>query len=567
MPQLHTFLNALEPHLKNLLQDLEQNHIGQRIADRDHTVWKENPTEISNRLGWLDSPHNMVDQLDTINAVVQAVRQAGYTHSLLLGMGGSSLAPEVFRRTFGMAQGYLDLSVLDSTHPDAVLACAKRFDPATTLYIPATKSGGTVETLSFLKYFYNQTVAALGKTEAGRHFVAITDPASGLAQLATELDFRHTFLNDPNIGGRYSALSLFGLVPAALMGVDIDRLLHEVRDTAAAGKNGGTGLPLGAAIGSAALQNRNKLTLINSPALYYSGAWVEQLIAESSGKEGRGILPVDGETLEAPATYGNDRLFVYTRLANDPAHDRAVQDLIDADLPVVRLDLDNLYELGALFYVWEMATIIAGHSIGINPFDQPNVEAAKVLARQMVDTYQQVGQLPLPQPTLEENGLTIFSQSAATSLRQALDDFLAAALPASSSPTELGYIALQAYTQSSAAIEAALQALRQTLKDRTQLATSIGYGPRFLHSTGQLHKGDAGKGLFLQFTDDPVADTPIPDAPGSPTSTMSFGVLIAAQALGDGQALLDASRTVLRIHLGQNPQAGLDQVRQTLASS
>lgn len=565
MPQLHTSLNTLEPHLKNLLQDLQHNHIGQRIADRDHTVWKEDPSEISNRLGWLDSPHNMVDQLELIDAVVQAVRQAGYTHALLLGMGGSSLAPEVFRRTFGIAQGYLDLSVLDSTHPDAVLACAERFAPATTLYIPATKSGGTVETLSLLKYFYNQTVAALGKTEAGRHFVAITDPASGLAQLATELDFRHTFLNDPNIGGRYSALSLFGLVPAALMGIDIGRLLQEVRDSAVA--DGDIGLTLGAAIGSAALQNRNKLTLINSPALGSSGVWVEQLIAESSGKEGRGILPVDGEPLEAPATYGNDRLFIYTRLTNDSAHDRAVQDLIDADQPIVRIDLDDLHQLGALFYAWEIATVIAGHSLGINPFDQPNVEAAKILGRQMVDTYQQMGQLPLPQPTLEENGLTIFSQSAATSLRQALDDFLAAAQPTSSSSAESSYIALQAYTQPSPAIETALQALRQTLKDRTQLATSIGYGPRFLHSTGQLHKGDAGKGLFLQFTDDPVADTPIPDAPGSPTSTMSFGILIAAQALGDGQALLDAGRTVLRIHLGQNPQVGLDQVRQTLASS
>ncbi len=559
MPQLQSSLDALQPHLENLRRDLDQNNIRQRLAQRDHTVWKEDPTEIANRLSWLDSPHNMVDQLSQIDAVVETVRQAGYTHALLLGMGGSSLAPEVFRRTFGVAPGYLDLGVLDSTHPDAVLACARRFPPATTLYIPATKSGGTVETLSFLKYFYKQAVDAVGKKQAGDHFVAITDPGSGLAELAAELNFRYTFLNDPDIGGRYSALSLFGLVPAALIGVDIAHLLQETRK--AAKDDADLGLTLGAALGSAALQGRDKLTLINSPALHSSGAWVEQLIAESTGKEGGGILPVDNEPPAPPATYGNDRFFVYARLADDDAHGRAVQDLIDANLPVLQLNLDDLYQLGALFYTWEIATTIAGHCLGINPFDQPNVEAAKVLARQMVETYQQEGQLPQLPPTLEENGLAVFSPTPATSLSQALDDFLDAASQFSSP----GYVALQAYTPADPTTDAALQKIRQTLKIRTQLATTTGYGPRFLHSTGQLHKGDAGNGLFLQFTDTPTADAPIPDAANTPTSSISFGTLITAQALGDRQALLDANRTMLRIHLGSSPQVALNQVLQALS--
>ena len=561
MPQLQTSLGALQPHVDCLLESLDRKNILQRIRDRDHTVWKPSPDEIANRLGWLDSPVHMAGQLDGIDAVVQTVRRAGYTHALLLGMGGSSLAPEVFRLTFGIAPGHLDLSVLDSTHPDAVLACARRLDPARTLYIPATKSGGTVETLSFLKYFYNQTADAVGADEAGRHFVAITDPASGLADLATELNFRHTFLNDPDIGGRYSALSFFGLVPAALIGMDSRRLLQSARR--AADENDGS--LLGAAMGAAALEGRDKVALITSPGLSSCGAWVEQLIAESTGKQDRGILPVDGESLGSPAVYGDDRLFVYTRLANDDTHDRAVQDLVEEGHPTIRIDVGEPYDLGGLFFAWEMATIVAGHIIGINPFDQPNVEAAKVLARQMVQSYQRQGQLPALQATLQEGELTVFSSQPAPSLAQALDALLAeASSSGDSEPSGRSYIALQAYTNPDPAADAALQALRQALRDRTQLATTVGYGPRFLHSTGQLHKGDAGRGLFLQFTGDAAEDAPIPDAPGSPASGMSFGVLIAAQALGDHQALLDAGRAVLRIHLGRDIAAGLQQVHRAL---
>ncbi|MCK4470808.1 MAG: glucose-6-phosphate isomerase, partial [Anaerolineae bacterium] len=380
---------------------------------------------------------------------------------------------------------------------------------------------------------------------------AITDPGSRLVDIAQRHNFRATFLNDPNIGGRYSALSYFGLVPAALVGVDLETLIHRALTMACncdscncpiAGDNNGA--RLGAIIGALAQAGRDKVTLVTSPAIASFGDWVEQLIAESTGKEGKGILPVVGEPLGPPDVYGGDRLFVYLRLEGDDTHDAAIQALEDAGHPVVRLRLNDLYDLGGQFFLWETATAVAGHRLGINPFDQPDVEAAKVLARRMVAEYQEKGVLP--------------GGESAPLTAGVLNEFLAQAQAGD-------YVALQAYVQPTPETDAALAALRVRLRDHTRLATTVGYGPRFLHSTGQLHKGDAGHGLFIQFTADDPRDAAIPDEVGSQDSSISFGVLKMAQVLGDRQALLDAGRRVIRFHLGDDVVGGLKRLTEAMA--
>jgi len=479
------------------------------------------------------------------------VRAEGFTDALLLGMGGSSLAPEVFRRTFGVRAGRLDLAVLASTDPDAVLARAEEHDAGKTLFIVSTKSGGTVETFSLFKFFYNRIVELVGERRAGANFIAITDPGSGLAETARRCNFREIFLSDPDIGGRYSALSYFGLVPAALIGADLARVLARAKkmaydcgnDLAAGGRN--RGAELGAILGELAGAGRDKMTLVTSPSLAPFGDWVEQLIAESTGKAGRGILPVVGEPVAAPDVYGNDRFFVYLRLAGEGAHDDAVCALETAGHPVVRLDMGDLYDLGGQFFLWEMATAVAGHRLGINPFDQPDVEAAKVQARRIVAAYTAGGKLPAGEPA-PLSGKTLAA-------------FLAPARPGDPlTGKERSYIALQAYVRPTTRTDAALRALRVRLRAVTGMATTAGYGPRFLHSTGQLHKGDAGCGLFVQFTADDARDAAIPDEAGAPGSSLTFGVLKTAQALGDKEALQAAGRRVIRFHLGEDPAGAID---------
>lgn len=542
-----------------LLSHMKSDQVITRIWAHDHTVWKPQPGEITNRLGWLNSPEVMNDNLGPINSLVEGVQQDGYTTALLLGMGGSSLAPEVFHKTFGVKEGYLDLAVLDSTDPGAVLAAADSLDPAKTLFIVSTKSGGTVETLSFFKYFYNRVVDAVGRDQAGQHFIAITDPGSKLAELAEQYHFRSTFLNDPNIGGRYSALSYFGLVPAALVGVDLplllDRALNGVQNAQECNclvEGDNNSARLGTIMGELAQAGQDKVTLVLSPAIESFGDWVEQLIAESTGKEGRGILPVVGETVGSPEVYSEDRLFVYLRLADDDTHDETLGALAEAGHPVVTFYLTDLYDLGTQFFMWEMATAIAGSQLAINPFDQPNVEAAKILARQMVAAYEAEGELPTLTPSLQSNGTKVYGNVEAQTPTEALNTFLDQA-------KDGAYISLQAYVQPTPATEAALQSLRTKLRDETKLATTTGYGPRFLHSTGQLHKGDAGHGLFIQITTDDQADVAIPDEAGADKSTMTFGVLKSAQALGDRQALLDSGRQVIRFHLA-DVEAGLAEL-------
>ncbi len=418
-----------------------------------------------------------------------------------------------------------------------------------------------------MKYFFNAVSRAVGPEKAGPHFVAITDPGSPLENMAKTLGFRRTFLNDPNIGGRYAALSYFGLVPAALVGIDLKQLLE--RGSAVAqncescncpveGDN--SGARLGAVIGSLALRGRDKLTLIISPPLAPFGAWVEQLIAESTGKEGRGILPVEGEVPTEPRYYAGDRLFVYLRLNNDPHHDGKVEALEAAGHPVVRLDLKDLYDLGGELFRWEMATAVAGSILGINPFDQPNVESAKILAREMVASYQKEGRLPELNPTFEAHGLLVYTDTSARDLKGALEEFLKRVDPGTDQAGGRSYIALQAYCRPDKETYGLLQGLRERIQKKYRVATTLGYGPRFLHSTGQLHKGDGGKGLFLQFTSETGEDAPIPDQAGEEGSTLSFGVLKTAQARGDRRALIDANRQVIGFHIKGDVAGGIKTI-------
>jgi glucose-6-phosphate isomerase len=533
---------------------LGSEHVTERIWARDYTVWKPSPAEISNRLGWLESPWNMEDRIAEIDAVVEAVRQDGYRQALLLGMGGSSLAPETFRKVFGIKAGYLELATLDSTDPATVLSFARSLDLSRTLFIVATKSGGTVETFSFMKYFYNQVLEALGQKEAGRHFVAITDPGSGIADWAERLDFRHTFLNDPDIGGRFSALSCFGLVPGALMGMDIGRLLafarREVEREKAPLPDKSTVISaalLGTALGELAKAGRDKATFFLSPQIESFGAWLEQLLAESTGKDGRGILPIVGEPPGLPEVYGDDRVFIKVSIGEDNGHNNLLAALRQAGHPVMELAMEEPYALGGQIFFWEMATAVAGQRLGVNPFDQPDVEAAKVLARQMVAAYRDQGKLPEETPAWSSEGMDVFGDN--TSLR----DFLAQAKAGD-------YVALQAYVAPTPEIDLALANLRLRIRDRYRLATTAGYGPRYLHSTGQLHKGDGGAGLFIQITATDPEDAPIPDEPGQSSSSITFGALKAAQAMGDRQALINSGRRVIRLHFRKNPSRELERM-------
>ncbi len=535
---MNTFEESVElgkyrEDVERTLDEIAREGIIPRIWEEDHTVWKPDPEGIVDRLGWLTAAEETRKELPRIRNFVDEVREAGYTKALLLGMGGSSLAPDVFSRVFDAQPDYLDLDVLDSTAPAAVQAAANALNFAQTLFIVSSKSGSTAETLSFFKFFYTRAVQKLGRQEVGKHFIAITDPGSPLVDLAEEVGFREVFLNEPTIGGRFSVLSYFGMVPAALLGLDAEELL--LRAEAMAEQCGpevpprdNPGAWLGAVIGTLAREGRDKLTFLASPVVASFGDWMEQLIAESLGKEGTGVLPVVGEPVGPPVVYGDDRFFVYLRTEDDGYHGPEVAQLNEAGYPVVRLHIGDRYDLGGQFFLWAMATAVAGHLLGIHPFNQPNVEAAKRLARNMLAEYQETGNLPdvgaePPEPLL-------------------LNNFLDAA-------EEGDYVAIQAFVPPSPETFVALQDLRTRLRDRYHLPVTVGYGPRYLHSTGQLHKGDAGNGLFVQLDSDPQAHVPIPDEPGEPKSSLTFAILKRAQGMGDYKALKEAGRRVIRFGL------------------
>lgn len=547
--QMTAALGDLKTRVDARLQEMDKAGVISRIHAHDHTVWSENPREIANRLAWLSLPADILDSADGMEQFARDIASKGYTRALLLGMGGSSLAPDVMRSIFGVRQGYLDLVVIDSTDPDFLAAEFQKIDPARTLFIVSTKSGTTVETLSFFKYFYTVTADALGAGNAGDHFVAITDPDSPLVETARKYGFRNIFLNDPDLGGRYSALSHFGLVPAALMGADIKSLLDRaliMTENCRAGsctpEGANSGGILGAVLGEAALAGRNKVTFFLSPGIASFGDWVEQLIAESTGKQGKGMVPIVRERPGSPGQYRDDRLFVNLRLEGDHTHDKILDELEKAGHPVVRIRLHDLCDIGGQFYLWEMATAVAGHILGVNPFDQPDVEAAKKRATEAVELFRKTGVLPEPAPALQDGHISVYGDAQAKTAPDALAWFLGPADKAS-------YVAIQAYLPPSDEIDEALDILCTKIRNTCRIAVMSGYGPRYLHSTGQLHKGDEGKGLFIQITRQVSGDLAIPDKPGSWQSAISFRTLESAQALGDWNALKEKGRKVLRLHI------------------
>ncbi|MGA9531085.1 MAG: hypothetical protein WBR18_00030 [Anaerolineales bacterium] len=557
---------AYQPAYRSALKALESGKIIDRIWEADYTVWSDQPDEILNRLGWLDIADRMRHEVADLTAFAEEVAADGYRQAVVMGMGGSSLAPDVLSRIFPVADGRLSIHVLDSTDPAAIISLERSLDLAKTLFLVATKSGTTVETLSFFRYFYNQVAAVVGDEAAGRHFAAITDPGSPLIARARQHSFRRIFANDPNIGGRYSALTYVGLVPAALMGMDLEGLLDDATEMAdrcrpGVDVNENPAARLGSALGELAVAGRDKLTLLGSPGIAAFGDWVEQLIAESTGKSGTGILPVVREPLGAPGVYGPDRLFAVISLRGEDFDRSALSGLQAAGNPVIHIEIPDRYALGGQVFLWEMSTSIAGQRLSIHPFNQPNVESAKKRAHKMTEAYREQGQLPSERPLIQEGGLAYFigspgeasQDTSPATLRRALSELLGRAQAGS-------YLALQAYLPPSPELDAALRDLRVALRNQTRMAVTLGYGPRFLHSTGQLHKGDAGRGLFLQLTGSDPTDLAIPQEAGRPESDITFGTLIEAQALGDRQALVDAGRVVARLDLGSKTIAGVRTV-------
>ena len=560
--QLGDFREQAERTFERLLEE----NVIERVGKKDHTVWSEDPREISNRLGWLDCVETAAKSLPEIDEFVEEVRAAGFRQALLMGMGGSSLAPEVFAKIFGDVEGGLPLTVIDTTAPETVLHRAESIDPKETLHIVSTKSGGTVETLSLAKYFYNRAKDALGD-DAGATFVAVTDPGSGLEALAKKLSFRKIFLNDPNIGGRFSALSLFGLVPAALTGVDIRRLLDRAESEATLAKHAderNVAARLGATMAAMAKAGKDKLTLFASKEIEPFGAWVEQLVAESLGKSGFGVLPIVGDVLEEPGFYSRDRFFVFAEIEGAAAFDEKANRLEAAGAPLARIALRDEYDLGAEFFRWEFATAIAGWAANVHPFDQPNVEATKRLAKATIEEFKKTGAFRPEEPTTTIDGLAIYGEAKDGDLASVLHEFFFRLQPGDENHAGRSYAAIQAFVPPTRDFEKLASVFRETIERKFQIATTFGFGPRFLHSTGQAHKGDAGAGLFLQFTYKPNADAPIPDEPGAPTSSVDFGTLIRAQALGDREALKESGRVALRVDLGDDPLEGLRKIVDTM---
>ncbi len=523
-------------------------------------------------LGWLGIVEDQLARAERLTSLGKEVRAAGFRDAVVLGMGGSSLCPEVLAVTFGAQPGSPRLHVLDSTDPAQIRNLESRIDPAEALFIVSSKSGSTLEPNIFKQYFFERVTEAVGVDQAGERFIAVTDPGSKLQKVAEDNGFRHIFHGVPSIGGRYSALSDFGMIPAAIMGVDVARFLERTHKMALACSprqpvEDNPGVVLGCALGSAANQGRDKVTIIASPGIWDLGAWLEQLLAESTGKQGKGLIPVDREPVGSPRTYGDDRLFVYVRLesAPDSDQDRAVDALAAAGHPVLRIAVSDAYELGAEFFRWEIATAVAGSLMGINPFDQPDVEASKIATRALTDEYEKTGSLPGETPLLEADGIALYADAENSSLLSSdaggnlsLVGYLRAHLE------RLGagdYLALLAYVEMNETHEQTLQRIRLAVRDSKRVATCVGFGPRFLHSTGQAYKGGPNSGVFLQVTCDEAADLAVPG------QKYTFGLVKAAQARGDFQVLAERNRRALRVHLGADVAAGLSKLRSAIVEA
>ncbi len=554
----------IEQEIINTLPKYIDEKIAERVWEKDFTIWSDSPTEITNRLGWLTITEKSKSEIKNIELLAKELNAEGITGAVLLGMGGSSLAPEVFAKTFGIKEGYLNLSVLDSTHPESVEKYRSGLNFEHTVFIVSTKSGGTVETFSFMKYFYNETIKELGIDKAGKHFIAITDPGSGLESVAKELKFRKIFINDPNIGGRYSALSLFGMVPAGLIGVDLKTLLGRTESVIESSKLNNlelnTGLKIGGIMGKYSLMGKDKLTFILSEKVNNFGVWVEQLIAESTGKLGKGILPVDGEKVYDYDGYLNDRVFVYIHTKEENGNNEAVTKLINAGKPVIECVMTDVYDLAAEFYRWEIATAVSCVELKMNPFDQPNVESAKIVARFMVEEYKTKGSLPEITKYFSDESIEVYSETKITNTNKLLPEFFSSIDELKEKTGLVPYLSIHAYINTTEKTDELLNALRNKITEKYKIATTLGYGPRFLHSTGQLHKGDAGNGLFIQFLDETGEKIDIPNNAGEDKSSISFGVLVRAQALGDRKALLDNGRKVLTVLLKGDKEEAINKL-------
>lgn len=543
-------LGPLQHAVKDWAARLEQQNTARRIFERDATLWTQDPAqfmEIKDRLGWLDAPASSRALIAELRQFVQEIQNAGYTHALLLGMGGSSLAPEVLAQTFGPADQEkefgLDLAILDSTDPAQVRAAAHRSPLEQTLYIVSSKSGTTSEVHALMNYFWALAEEKLGQ-KAGDHFIAITDPGTSLDALARQRNFRRVFNADPTVGGRYSALIAFGLAPAALIGLNIERLLNAAQSIAVqcqpdipAGRN--PGLMLGAVIGAGALAGRDKLTILTDPEFDSFGSWLEQLIAESSGKDGKGIVPVDLEPIAKVKSYSKDRLFVYIH-SSGQLEDKAER-LVHAGFPVAVIDMQDGYQLAAEFYRWEIGIAVACAMLGVNSFNQPDVQDNKNRTRAKIVEFRETGVIAEGSPIWEGQGGRVYGYpfaglDQAQNLKEVVHRFARLA-------GEGDYIAINAFLPRNQRMLNSLQNLRRSLMKETSHATTLGFGPRFLHSTGQLHKGGPNNGVFLQITDQLLKDLDIP------TQNMTFGTLESAQALGDLEALLARNRRAIRIHL------------------
>ncbi|MDQ2900894.1 MAG: bifunctional transaldolase/phosoglucose isomerase [Acidobacteriota bacterium] len=510
-------------------------------------------------LGWLTVTEEQISHAHHFTEVAQDVKNAGFTDALLLGMGGSSLCPEVMKMTFGKIDGFPQMHVLDSTDPAQIRALESKLDLKKTLFIVSSKSGGTLEPNIFKQYFFEKS----GRD--GSRFLAITDPGSHMQQVAETDHFHRIFYGLPTIGGRYSALSDFGMTPAAVMGVDVDKFLERAEQmvqacTACVPGDQNPGVVLGTILGTLGKEGKDKVTIVASPAIADLGAWLEQLIAESTGKNGKGLIPVDREPLGPPSVYGNDRVFVYERFTPEPnvaqaaAQDAAIDALEKAGHPVVRIDVDDRYDLGQEFFRWEIATAVAGSLLGINPFDQPDVEASKIATKTLTTEYEQTGSLPPEKPIFEENGIQLFGDN---SLGQ--HDSLSGYLRAHVDRLREGdYFALLAYIQMNAEHEGILQSIRTGIRDSRKVATCLGFGPRFLHSTGQAYKGGPNTGVFLQITCDDAEDLAVPG------QKYTFGTVKAAQARGDFEVLTERKRRALRVHLGKDVRKGLEYLRKAI---
>ena len=531
----------------------EQNVVN-RIWQKDFTVWNKSPEEISNRLGWLDLTDEMARSLSDLNGLNEELLNEGIKSAILLGMGGSSLAPEFFSQTFNFGNS-LNLTILDSTHPDQIIKTIEEIDFTSTVIIVSTKSGSTVETLSLMNYFYREFVNKLGANTAGKHFIAITDPGSALEELSNKLSFRNLFLNNPNVGGRFSALSYFGLLPAVLLGVDVNCLIENSLSISKIAKNEdiavNTPARLGTALGELATQGINNLVFITSKDLIPFKYWLEQLVAESIGK-GNGLLPVIKDSY-MPNLNNSKETYVFICLNDDEDINDQIKLSISSNNPTFVIKLDDIYEIGEEFLRWEFAVSLIGYVLGLNPFDQPDVESTKKLTREFLNTYKTKGSFDIPDPDFTYKEMDFYSETELHNIEELkiwIDNLI----------NSESYLALLAFIEPNKRNGVLLNSFSTLIMEKYDIPSTYGFGPRYLHSTGQLHKGDSGRGVFIQLTSDFINSVPIPDDALSNSSSLDFGSLLIAQALGDYSALTRNGRNVVRVNLGKGVEQNLNEL-------